>query len=59
MSNLDDDGAVQLALPFDKLAGTSLDRAVDAVRDRFGSRSLTRAANVGRELGPAVPLLPD
>jgi DNA polymerase-4 len=59
VSNLDDDDAVQLALPFDKLAGTSLDRAVDAVRDRFGSRSLTRAAMVGRDLSPAVPLLPD
>ena len=59
VSNLDDDGAVQLALPFDRLSGTSLDRAVDAVRDRFGSKSLTRAAMVGRDLGPAVPLLPD
>jgi DNA polymerase-4 len=29
------------------------------VRDRFGSKSLTRAAMVGRDLGPAVPLLPD
>lgn len=59
VSNLDDDSAVQLALPFDAYAGTSLDAAVDAVRDRFGSRALTRAAMVGRELAPAVPLLPD
>jgi len=59
VSNLDDDNAVQLALPFNAYAGTSLDAAVDAVRDRFGSRALTRAAMVGRELAPAVPLLPD
>jgi len=45
--------------PFDVFAGWPAGAAVDAVRDRFGSRALTRAAMVGRELAPAVPLLPD
>ncbi|HEY0000723.1 MAG TPA: DNA polymerase IV [Actinoplanes sp.] len=58
VSNLDGDGAVQPSL-FDELADDSLDTAVDAVRDRFGSKLLTRAATLGRELGPSVPILPD
>ncbi|MFY1633418.1 DNA polymerase IV [Solwaraspora sp. WMMB335] len=37
----------------------SLDAALDAVRDRFGSRAVNRAVLLGRDLGPAVPLLPD
>ena len=59
IGNLDDDGAVQLELPFDATAGPDLDTAVDAVRDRFGSSSVTRARLLGRDLGPAVPMLPD
>ena len=58
VSNLDSDGNVQLSL-FDEAADESLDVAVDAVRDRFGSSSLTRAATLGRDLGPSVPILPD
>jgi DNA polymerase IV len=59
VANLEDDTAVQLALPFDPHSGTSLDAALDEVRDRFGSDAVTRAVLVGRELRPSMPLLPD
>ena len=36
VGNLDDDGAVQLALPFDRHSGDALDAALDEVRERFG-----------------------
>ncbi|SNY50258.1 DNA polymerase-4 [Paractinoplanes atraurantiacus] len=58
VSNLDGDGHVQPSL-FDDTADDGLDVAMDAVRDRFGSSSLTRAATIGRQLGPSVPILPD
>jgi DNA polymerase-4 len=58
MTNLDGD-AVQLTLPFDRHAGGALDAAVDDVRTRFGSASLTRAVLLGRDPGVTVPLLPD
>lgn len=57
VSNLSNDDAVQLALPF---ADTSaLDTALDDVRDRFGSSLIGRATNIGRDEGFRVPLLPD
>jgi DNA polymerase-4 len=59
VSNLDNAKAVQLALPFDHPSDSALDAALDAVRDRFGSSAVTRAAQLGRDLGPSVPLLPD
>lgn len=59
VGNLDDDRAVQLALPFDSHSGTELDLALDAVRDRFGTGSVTRAVLLGRDHGPSVPLLPE
>ncbi|MFI7599192.1 DNA polymerase IV [Actinoplanes sp. NPDC049681] len=59
VGNLDSDGAVQLELPFEDPHDDSLDTALDAVRDRFGSGSVTRAASLGRELNPSVPILPD
>ena len=58
VSNLDGDGHFQPSL-FDEAGDDRLDVAMDAVRDRFGSSSLTRAATIGRELGPSVPILPD
>jgi DNA polymerase-4 len=60
VGNLDDDGE-QLVLPFDRPAaeGTGLDSALDAVRDRFGSSAVTRAALLGRGQGFTVPMLPD
>jgi len=32
---------------------------VDTARDRYGTSAVTRGVLLGRELGPAVPLLPD
>ena len=48
VGNLDDDGAVQLALPFDATAAP-LDAALDDVRDRFGTDAGRPAAVL---LGP-------
>jgi DNA polymerase IV len=61
VGNLDDDAAVQLALPFDRRRGGAdgLDAAVDEVHDRFGSTAVTRAVLLGRDQGVTVPLLPD
>jgi len=59
VSNLDDDHAVQLALPFGPGSGTALDEAMDRVRERFGAASLTRAVHVGHDPGLVVPMLPD
>jgi DNA polymerase IV len=59
LTNLDDDDAMQLMLPFDDVVPGSLDAAVDRVRDRFGSLAVTRAVLLGRDPGMSVPLLPD
>ena len=59
LGNLDDDGASQLALPFDRLRPNDLDAALNDIRDRFGSAAITRAVLVGRDQGFSVPLLPD
>lgn len=60
LGNLEDEGAVQLALAFDHCQRASaLDSALDDVRDRFGADAVTRAALVGRDQAPSVPLLPD
>jgi DNA polymerase-4 len=59
VANLDNDSAVQLALPFNRGSGTALDSAVDDVRRRFGSDSVKRGVLLGRDEGLMVPLLPD
>jgi DNA polymerase IV len=59
VSNLADGRAVQLTLPLAAHSSEALDAAVDEVRQRFGSRALTRAVLLGRGHGPTVPLLPD
>jgi DNA polymerase-4 len=59
VANLDDDRAVQLALPVEGSGGTTLDAALDEVRERFGPQAVTRAVLLGRDHGPSVPLLPD
>ena len=59
VGNLSDARAVQLALPFDALAGGALDAALDGVWERFGSAAVTRAAQLGQRQGFTVPLLPD
>jgi DNA polymerase IV len=59
LANLADDGAIQLALPFDRRDPGALDVTLDKVRDRFGSAAVTRAVLLGRDPGLSVPLLPD
>jgi DNA polymerase-4 len=49
----------QLVLPFGRKDASGLDRALDAVRERFGARVLTRASLLGRAVGFEVPKLPD
>jgi DNA polymerase-4 len=59
LGNLDDDGAIQLSLPFDGQRAGALDATLDSLRERFGSAAITRAVLLGRDQGPSVPLLPD
>jgi DNA polymerase-4 len=59
VTNLGSNAAVQLVLPFERDPGLALDTAIDDVRERFGSGSLTRAVLLGRDHGPSVPLLPE
>jgi DNA polymerase-4 len=56
-TGLVDDSAIQAALPLGELPAT--DSAVDLVRDRFGSSSITRGVLLGRREDLRVPLLPD
>jgi DNA polymerase-4 len=58
VGNLASDGEVQLALPFERL-GEAVDAAVDEVRERFGTKAVTRAVLLGRDARPEMPLLPD
>jgi DNA polymerase IV len=57
LGNLENDDAIQLALPLDR--HRALDATLDDVRDRFGSTAITRAVLLGRDPGIDVPLLPD
>jgi DNA polymerase-4 len=59
VGNLDDRGAVQLALPFDRHATPALDEVLDDVHERFGGRAINRAVLLGRDTGLTVPMLPD
>jgi DNA polymerase-4 len=73
VGNLDDDGGMQLALPFaerravshgaepepDAARESALDSALDGVRDRFGSAAVTRGVLLRHGAGMEVPLLPD
>jgi DNA polymerase-4 len=58
VGNLASDGEVQLALPFER-PGEAVDAAVDEVRERFGTKAVTRAVLLGRDARPEMPLLPD
>ena len=57
LTNLCDQNAIQLALPFDRTAG--LDRALDELRERFGSDAISRGTLVGQDTDIWVPILPD
>jgi len=59
VSNLVDDAAVQLALPFDSRAGGALDDTLDQLRERFGGSAISRAVLLGRDPGVSMPMLPD
>ena len=59
VGNLDGNDTIQLALPFDQHSDVHLDAALDAVRERFGTSSVTRAVLLGHDQGMSVPMLPD
>ena len=59
VGNLENEDAIQLALPFERRSSAALDAALDEVRDRFGTAAITRAVLLGRDEGLVVPLLPD
>ena len=59
VTNLDNDDAQQLALPFDAQSGNELDATLDAIRERFGSDAVGRALALGRDPGISMPMLPD
>ncbi|WP_062529718.1 DNA polymerase IV [Demequina rhizosphaerae] len=63
LAQLTSAGTVQPELPIDWNDGaridSALDTALDAVRDRFGSAAVTRAALIGRDPGVSAPRLPE
>ena len=59
VGNLENDDAVQLALPFDPWSGGALDEALDEVRARYGSTAVMRGVLLGRDQGLTMPMLPD
>jgi DNA polymerase-4 len=58
LTNLEDADGVQLSL-LEDWRSIALDAAVDEVRSRHGSGSITRGVLVGRGAGLELPLLPD
>ncbi|HVW42587.1 MAG TPA: DNA polymerase IV [Amycolatopsis sp.] len=59
LSNMDNDDAVQLVLPFEGPDLGALDATLDQVRDKYGAKAVTRAMLLGHDPGVEVPLLPD
>jgi DNA polymerase-4 len=59
LGNLEDNSAIQLAMPLDGYLPSALDLTVDDVRERFGTDAIKRAVLLGRDEGFSVPLLPD
>jgi DNA polymerase-4 len=57
LTNLCDQNAIQMALPFDRTAG--LDRTLDELRERFGSGAISRGTLVGQDTDVWVPILPE
>jgi DNA polymerase IV len=58
VAELENAEAVQLRLPLQP-QGSALDAALDAVRERFGPKAITRGVLLGRNEGWTPPLLPD
>ncbi len=58
LTNLEHADRVQLSLCED-WRPVALDATLDEVRDRYGSKAVTRAVLVGRDTGVSMPLLPD
>jgi DNA polymerase-4 len=58
VAELENADAVQLRLPLQP-HGSALDAALDAVRERFGPKAITRGVLLGRNEGWTPPLLPD
>jgi DNA polymerase IV len=58
LTNLEHADRIQLSL-CDDWRPVALDAALDEVRDRYGSKAITRAVLVGRDQGISMPLLPD
>jgi DNA polymerase IV len=60
LGHLEDRDRVQPELPLDfDGESTRLDGVLDAVRDRFGAASVSRATQLGRDPGWSTPLLPE
>lgn len=62
IGNLEDAHSEQLPLTLDgreSVSGATLDAALDDLRARFGSASVTRASLLSADPGVSVPLLPD
>jgi DNA polymerase-4 len=59
LANLDDDRYVQMPLPFADAVPAGLDAALDEVRQRYGSASITRGVLLGGRTLPEMPMLPD
>ena len=58
LTNLQSADRVQLSLT-DNWRPEALDATLDEIRDRHGSKAITRAVLVGRDSGVTMPLLPD
>ncbi len=58
LTNLEEADRAQLSLT-DDWRPDAVDAALDAVRDRYGSKAITRGVLVGRDSGMTMPLLPD
>jgi DNA polymerase-4 len=57
VANLESDRGRQPTLPLDRY--DDLDIVLDALRERYGPKAVTRAVLLGRDTGLTVPLLPD
>ena len=59
LSQLDRADRVQPELPIDWGDEARLDTVLDSLRDRYGSTSVSRAAQLGRDPGWSSPILPE